>query len=85
MLLLPRAIGKNSPVVYEGSGLYMNGGEYVYKGKEANEQETTELLDDAFNTAQVLMKDMLVNAVRVFESYVDESYDDDMDGKGDED
>ena len=31
------------------------------------------------------MKDMLVNAVRVFESYVDESYDYDIDGKGDED
>lgn len=36
LLLLPKAIGKKSPVVYEGSGLYMNGGDYVYKGKEAN-------------------------------------------------
>lgn len=52
---------------------------------EKQGKETVELLDDAFNTAQILMKDMLVNAVRVFETYVDESYDYDMDGKGDED
>lgn len=36
LLLLPTAIAKNSEVVYEGSGLYMNGGDYVYKGKNAN-------------------------------------------------
>lgn len=36
LTLLTTAIGKNSPVVYEGNGLYMSGGEYVYKGKDVN-------------------------------------------------
>lgn len=36
LTLLTTAIGKNSPVVYEGNGLYMTGGEYVYKGRDVN-------------------------------------------------
>ena len=36
LTLLTTAIGKNSALVYEGSGLYMSGGEYVYKGADVN-------------------------------------------------
>lgn len=36
LMLLTTAIGKNSKLVYEGDGLYMSGGEYVYKGKNVD-------------------------------------------------
>lgn len=36
LMLLTTAIGKNSTLVYEGDGLYISGGEYIYKGKEVN-------------------------------------------------
>ena len=36
LTLLTTAIGKDSALVYEGSGLYMSGGEYVYKGADVN-------------------------------------------------
>lgn len=36
LMLLTTAIGKNSTLVYEGDGLYMSGGEYVYKGDKVN-------------------------------------------------
>lgn len=32
LMLLTTAIGKNSTLVYEGDGLYMSGGDYIYKG-----------------------------------------------------
>jgi len=35
-MLLNTAIGKNSTLVYEGDGLYMSGGEYIYKGDNVN-------------------------------------------------
>ena len=44
-----------------------------------------ELLEDSFDTAQIVMRDILVNAVKTFESYVDESYDCNDDEKGDVD
>lgn len=34
LMLLTTAIGKNSTLVYEGDGLYMSGGEYIYKGND---------------------------------------------------
>jgi len=36
LMLLNTAIGKNSTLVYEGDGLYMSGGEYIYKGDNVN-------------------------------------------------
>ena len=36
LMLLTTAISKNSTLVYEGDGLYMSGGEYVYKGDKVN-------------------------------------------------
>ncbi len=36
LTLLSVAIAKNSPLVYEGDGLYMQNGEYTYKGSELN-------------------------------------------------
>lgn len=36
LMLLTTAIGKNNKLVYEGDGLYMSGGEYVYKGNEVD-------------------------------------------------
>ncbi len=36
LMLVTTAIGKNSSIVYEGDGLYMNGGDYTYKGRDVN-------------------------------------------------
>jgi len=36
LMLLTTAIGKNNKLVYEGDGLYMSGGEYVYKGSNVD-------------------------------------------------
>lgn len=36
LTLLSTTIAKDSPLVYEGEGLYMQNGEYVYKGEKVN-------------------------------------------------
>ena len=36
LMLVTTAIGKNSSIVYDGDGLYMNGGDYTYKGSNVN-------------------------------------------------
>lgn len=36
LMLVTTAIGKNSSIVYDGDGLYMNGGDYTYKGSDVN-------------------------------------------------
>lgn len=36
LMLVTTAIGKNSSVVSEGDGLYMNGSDYTYKGRDVN-------------------------------------------------
>lgn len=36
LALLTTEIARNSSIVYEGSGLYMQGGEYIYKGTNVN-------------------------------------------------
>lgn len=36
LMLVTTAIGKNSSIVYDGDGLYMNGGDYTYKGSDVD-------------------------------------------------
>lgn len=49
------------------------------------ERQPEELLEDSFYTAQIIMRDILVNAIKTFESYVDESYDCNVEEIGDVD